>query len=219
VGVVKKILVGLLAAAIWAYSTFGMGGLLSFGAGTIQPGPEAKSILLDVDRFGATVPYLQDYGTTTLSVTTGERGDPSDTLFIGAAGTPDVDGFVKGTPYAVALKDGDGWATKPVPGLSAPDLPRTQTFWLAQSVGPRAAITVPAQRPLTLLIMHPSGIPTGNVSLNIDFTVRNASKWIVGASIAAAGLLLLGIGCLVLLFRMRSHRGRHQDPGFAASHG
>jgi hypothetical protein len=229
--VVKKILVGILAAvlllaggalaaaAIWAYSTFGMNGLLSFSAGTITPGAEAKSILVDVDRFGATVPYLQDYGTTTLSVTSGERGDPADTLFVGAANTADVDAYIKGTPYSVALKDGDGWTTKEVPGLSATALPRTQTFWLAQAVGPRAAITVPTQRPLTLLIMHPSAIPTGAVTLNIDFTVRNASKWITGTAIASAGLLLLGIGSLVLLFRMRSKRGRHQDPGAVAIDG
>ena len=90
----KKILLGLLAAvlllvggalgaaAIWAYSTFGTNGLMSFGAGTITPGLQAKSLLLDVDRFGATVPYLQDYGTTTLSVSTLQTGDPTDTLFL-----------------------------------------------------------------------------------------------------------------------------------------
>jgi hypothetical protein len=219
--VFKKILVGLIAAlfliaggalaagAIWAYSTFGMSGLMSFGAGSITPSPDARSILLDVDRFGATVPFLQDYGTTTLSVTTGEQGDPSDTLFVGAAATTAVNAFVKGTPYAVALKEGDGWTTREVPGLATPGLPRTETFWLAQAVGPRAAITVPPERPLTLLIMHPSGVPTGAVTLNIDFTVRDASKWITGLAIASAGCLLLGIAFLVLLFRMRSHRGRH----------
>jgi hypothetical protein len=220
--VLKKILVGVLAvvfllaggalaaSAVWAYSTFGMSGLMSFGAGRITPGPDARSILLDVDRFGATVPYLQDYGTTTLSVTTGERGDPSDTLFVGAASTEEVDAFVKGTPYSVAFKDGSDWRTRDVPGLTTPGLPRTESFWLAQSVGPRAAITVPPQRPLTLLIMHPSAIPTGSVMLSIDFTVRDASRWITGLAVAAAGLLLLGVVFLVILFRMRRHRGRHQ---------
>jgi hypothetical protein len=220
--VFKKILVGLLAAvlliiggalatgAIWAYSTFGTSGLMSFGAGTITPGPDARSILVDVDRFGASVPYLQDYGTTTLSVTTGERGDPSDTLFVGAAATSDVDGFVKGTPYAVALRDGSTWTTRNVPGMATPGLPRSEAFWLAQAVGPRAAIAVPGQRPLTLLVMHPSAIPVGPVMLNIDFTVRNADKWITGLAISAGGFLLLGFVLLVTLFRMRGRGGRHQ---------
>jgi asparagine N-glycosylation enzyme membrane subunit Stt3 len=220
--VVKKILLGLLAAvlllvggalgaaAIWAYSTFGSNGLMSFSAGTITPGPQAKSLLLDVDRFGATVPYLQDYGTTTLSASTLQSGDPTQTLFLGAAPTPDVDAFVKGSPYAVAVRQGDSWTTRDVPGLAPPGLPTEQTFWLASGLGPRPSITVPTQRPLTLLIMHPSGLPTGPVAITIDFTVRNASTWIAGLAIASAGCLLLGIATLILLGRIRSHRGRHQ---------
>lgn len=218
----KKILVGLLAAvlllaggalgaaAIWAYSTFGMSGLMSFSAGTITPGPAATSLLLDVDRFGATVPYLQDYGSTTLSLSTGRSADPTETLFVGAARTPDVDAFVKGTPYSVAIKQGDAWTTRDVPGLNPPGLPGEQGFWLAQDVGPRPSIDMPADRPLTLLIMHPSGLPTGPVTVIIDFTVRNASTWIIGLAVASAGCLLLGIACLVLLSRIRSQRGRHQ---------
>lgn len=218
----KKILVGLLAAilllvggalaaaAIWGYSTFGMKGLMSFGAGTVTPGPQATSLLLDVDRFGATVPYLQDYGTTTLSVTTGQTADPTETLFLGAAPTSDIDAFVKGTSYSVALREGDSWTTRDVPGLAPAGLPRDKDFWLADGLGPRPSIAVPTQRPLTLLIMHPSGLRTGPITVTIEFTVRNASTWITGLAIASVGCLLLGIACLVLLRRMRSHRGRHQ---------
>jgi hypothetical protein len=220
--VIKRILVGLLAAvlllaggvagaaAIWAYSTFGMKGLMSFDAGTITPGATAKSTILDIDKFGATVPYIGAYGTTTLSASTGQPADPTETLFIGAASTSDVDAFVKGTPYAVAIREGTQWTTREVPGVTNPPLPRTQTFWQAQAVGARPAIVVPEQRPLTLVIMHPSGIPSGPVTLRIDFTVRNASQWITGLAIASGILLLLGILALVVLFRMRGRRGRHQ---------
>ena len=220
--VIKRILVGLLAAvlliaggiaaaaAIWAYSTFGMKGLMSFDAGTITPGPTAASTILDIDKFGATVPYIGAYGATSLSVTTNQTGDPTETLFIGAARTSDVDVYVKGTPYAVAIRQGSEWTTREVPGVATPALPRTQTFWQAQAVGARPAIVVPEERPLTLVIMHPSGIPSGPVTLNIDFTVRNASQWITGLAIAAGILLVLGVLALVILFRMRGSRGRHQ---------
>ncbi|MEI6360612.1 MAG: hypothetical protein WCP95_00625 [Actinomycetes bacterium] len=220
--VIKRILVGLLAAvlllaggaaaaaAIWAYSTFGMNGLMSFDAGTIAPGSTAKSTILDIDKFGATVPYIGAYGTTTLSVTSDEPGDSTQTLFIGAAKTEAVDGYVKGTPYAVAIRDGSEWTTRDVPGTGQPALPRTQTFWDVQAVGARPSIVVPDQRPLTLVVMHPSAIPSGPVTLSIDFTVRNASQWITGLAIASGILLLLGILALVVLFRMRGRKGRHQ---------
>jgi hypothetical protein len=220
--VIKRILVGLLAAvlliaggaagaaAIWAYSTFGMSGLMSFDAGTISPGPSARSTILDIDKFGATVPYIGAYGTTTLSVSTGEPGDSSETLFIGAAKTADVDAYVKGTPYAVAIREGTEWTTRDVPGVGEPELPRTQSIWTVQAVGARPAIVVPDERPLTLVVMHPSTIPSGPVSLSIDFTVKNASEWITGLAIASGILLLLGVLALVVLFRMRGHKGRHQ---------
>jgi hypothetical protein len=221
--VVKRILVGLLAAvllvaggvaaaaAIWAYSTFGMNGRMSFDAGTITPGQAATATILDIDKFGATVPYIGAYGTTTLSASTDEPGDPTATLFMGAAKTESVDAFVKGTPYAVAIRDGSQWTTRDVPGTGQPELPRTQSFWDVQAVGARPAIVVPDQRPLTLVIMHPSGIPTGPVTLSIDFTVRNASQWITGLAIASGILLVLGIIALVVMFRMGGRKGRHRD--------
>ena len=219
--VIKKILMGLLAvilllaggiaaaAAIWSYSTFGMDGQMSFDAGTISPGPVARSTILDVDRFGATVPYIGKYGTTTLSVSGEEPGDGTTTLFIGAAPTPEVDAYVKGTPYAVAFRDGDAWTTRDVPGTSPPALPRTQTFWTAQAVGARPAIVVPEERPLTLVLMHPSALPSGPLTLSIDFTVHNASRWITGLAIAAGVLLVLGIIALVMVFRVGGRKGRH----------
>ncbi len=219
---IKRILIGLLAAvlliaggvagacAIWAYSTFGTNGRMSFDAGTITPGPTAKSTVLDVDKFGATVPYIGAYGTTSLSATTGLPGDPSETLFLGAAPTDQVDAFVKGTPYAVAIRAGSGWTTREVPGVGDPKLPRTQSFWTAQAVGAQPSIIVPEQRPLTLVIMHPSAIPSGPVTLSIDFTVQRAAQWITGLAIASAILLVLGVLALVLLFRMKGRKGRHQ---------
>ena len=48
------------------------------------------------------------------------------------------------------------------------------------------------------------------VKLSIDFTVQRAAQWITGLAIASAILLVLGILALVLLFRMKGRKGRHQ---------
>ncbi|MBK9740179.1 MAG: hypothetical protein IPO93_11810 [Actinobacteria bacterium] len=228
--VFKKVVVGVIAAvllvaggacgaaALWAYDTFGSNGVMRFDAGTITPGPLARATIVDIDRFGATVPYIGQYGRTTLSVSSGERGDPSDTLFIGAAATSAVDEYLRSTPYAVGIRDGDAWITRDVPGVRVPELPREQEFWLAEAVGARPAIAMPAERPLTVVLMHPATVPTGPVTLSIDFTLPDASTWILGLAIAAAVLVLLSLLLFVLLFRMRRRPGRHQVGARGGSH-
>lgn len=204
------------SAAIWAHGSFDDSGVMRFDAGTIDPGPDARSTIVDIDRFSATIPYIGELGTTRLSVSTGETADPSNTLFIGAAATPDVDTFVRGSAYAVGIKDGGVWTIRAVPGSLIPPLPRDQDFWLAQDVGRNPGIVVPGARPLTLLVMHPSGIPSGPLVLSTDFVIPTAGQWVLGMAIAAGVLLLVGLFLLVLVFRMRGRRGRHEAAVAAA---
>ena len=211
VAVLLLLLGGALgAAAFWANGAFDDNGVMRFDAGTITPGTDARSTIVDVARFGATIPYIGDLGTTRLSVTTGESADPSNTLFIGAAATPDVDTFVKGSAYAVGIREGADWITREVPGALIPGLPRDQQFWLAQDVGRNPGIVVPSERPLTLLIMHPAGIPSGPLVLSIDFAIPQASQWVLGMAIASGVLLLVGLTLVFVVVRMRGRRGRHE---------
>ncbi len=219
---VKRVLVAILAvlllvvggalatAAVWAHSAFDSNGVMRFDAGTIDPGPDARSTIIDVDRYQASVPYIGELGTTRLAVSTGEGSDPSNILFIGAAATPDVDTFVKGSAYAVALRDGSEWTTREVPGALIPPLPRDQTFWLAQDVGRNPGIAVPDDRPLTLVVMHPAGVPSGPLVMSIDFAIPQVARWVLGMAIAAGVLLIAGIVLLIVVVRMRGRRGRHE---------
>jgi hypothetical protein len=227
--VVKRVILGVVAVlliaagacagviAAWANSEFGATGVMRFDAGTIQPAASAQAIVIDIDRFGATVPFIGQLGTTALSVSTGESGDPSDTLFIGAGATADVDAYLKGVPYAVAVRDGSQWTTRDVPGSTAAAPPRQQGFWLDDAVGRQPAITVPGLRPLTVVVMHPAGLWTGPVTLGIDFVVPASADWILGLTIAAALCVLLGALLLVLSVRWGRgrgrRRGRHEDSG------
>lgn len=227
---VKRVIVGFLAVlliaaglatgatAVWANQVFGSDGILAFDAGTITPDDGSGATIVDVDRFGATVPYLEEIGVTTLSVTTGERGDPSDTLFIGAGPTPDVDAYLKGTPYSVAIREGDSWVTRQVPGVSPAAPPRQQDLWLTNAVGSPAAIAIPDERPITLVVMHPAGLPSGPVTLSIDFTVPDAANYIAGLIAAAVILLLIGLILLFVAVRVLRKRGRHEFDPSAGAH-
>ena len=226
---VKRVIVGILAvllllgsliagaAAVWAYGVFGSAGVLRFDAGTITPAPDASATVIDIDRFGATVPYLGSLGSTTLSVTSSERGDPAGTVFIGAASTPEVDAFLKGSTYSVGIRDGSAWIVREVPGVAAPQLPREQGFWLAEGIGRPASIAVPEGRPLSVVIMHPSGIPSGPLLLSIEFSLPDVVTWITWLGAIAALLLIGGVVLLVLALRRPVSRGRHAVGGVAAA--
>ncbi len=219
---VKRVLVAILAvlllimggvlgaAAIWANSAFDENGVMRTDAGTIDPGANARSTIIDIDRFEASVPYIGELGTTRLTVMTGEGSDPSNTLFFGAAATSDVDTFVKGSAYAVGIRDGSEWVTREIPGALIPPLPRDQQFWLAQDVGRNPGIVVPSDRPLTLLVMHPSGVPSGPLTLSLDFAIPQIAKWVLGMAIAAVVLIIIAIILIIVVIRMRGRRGRHE---------
>jgi hypothetical protein len=131
-------------------------------------------------------------------------------VFLGAAGTAAVDAYLKGTPYSVAVREDGGWSVREVPGVALPPLPRDQDFWLTDDVGRRASVEVPAERPLTLVLMHPSAIPSGPLSLTIDFTVPGVVTWVVWLLAAAAVLIIAGAVLLVVAVRLRRRpAGRH----------
>jgi hypothetical protein len=219
--VVKRIVLGIIAAllilgaaiigtaAVWSYATFVAAEGLVFDAGTITPGPADALTVVDVERFSATVPYLDSLGETRLGVTSADRGDPSSTLFLGAAPTSDVDGFVKGAGYAVAVRDGSQWVVREVPGAQPPPSPAEQSFWIAADIGRAPHIIVPQARPLTLVIMHPAAVPSGPLVLSAQFTIPGARTWTLSLGITAAVLLLLGVAFLVWALRRPRAAGRH----------
>ncbi len=209
---VLLLLAGLAAGglAAWGSAVFGSDGALRFDAGTITPSPDSVATIIDVERFSATVPYVDRLGRTSLSVTAGDAGDPAATVFLGAAGTAAVDAYLKGTPYSVALREDGGWSVREVPGVVLPGLPGDQELWIVDDVGRRASVEVPAERPLTLVLMHPSAIPSGPLSLTIDFTVPGVVTWVVWLLAAAAVLIIAGAVLLVLAVRLRPRpAGRH----------
>ena len=218
---VKRVLLGIVGAllvlvaavvgsfAAWGYLTFGNGGSLRYDLGTVVPGATDTSIVVDVDRFGASIPYLDAIGETQLAARSAQPGGEGTSLFVGAARTPDADAFVKGTPYAVGIRTADGWQVRQIPGGSA--LPATTAVpWLSQASGSTALLDVPTSRPLTLVVARSDGAPVGAVLLGADFAVPTARTWAMWLGIAAAVVLIVGIVLLVVAVRRRRPRGAHE---------
>jgi hypothetical protein len=200
------LLVGLAAgaAALWAYAVLGNDGILRYSEGTITPGASAQATIIDVDRFSVTVPVVGGLGDTTLSVTA-----PAGDVFFGAAATPDVDAYLTGVPYSVAVRNAGDWSVTDIPGGQPAADPAAQAFWLASDSGARAAIAVPASRPLTLVAMTPTGAVTGPLELSVDVTVADVGAYVTWLAVTAGVGVLIGILLLVLAFRRKRPMGRH----------
>lgn len=209
---VLLILAGTVLGSLagWGYLTFANGGSLRFDLGTVVPGTSDTAIVLDVARFGASIPYLDAIGETQLAAHSAQPDGAGTPLFVGAASTSDADAYVRGTPYAVGLRDATGWQVRQIPG--AQPLPAaTATPWLAQATGPTALVDVPTTRPLTVVVTRTDGAPVGAVALAADFAVPTAQTWALWAGVAALVLLIVGVVLLVLAFRRRRRpRGAHE---------
>jgi len=92
---------GLGVAAMAVHSTFSSDGRLNLTVGTVDAG-SAHTVVMDIDRFSAAVPYVNSLGETRLTISATEP------VFVGIAATQDVDALIRGTTYAVATREGNG---------------------------------------------------------------------------------------------------------------
>ena len=199
------------AAAAVVHGALDDQGRISVPVGTIDPGAKASALVVDIDRFRMDLPYLGGQGTTTLSADA--DGHP---LFLGAGPTDDVDALLRGTSYAVGRLQSGRWTVAEVPGTAAPAQPAAQPLWWAADSGPHPTITLPAQRPLTLVAMDPTGAASGPVRFTATLTIARAPQVLRWGVIGSAVALILGIGLVTTGSLLRRRRGKHESAPDAA---
>jgi hypothetical protein len=202
-----------VAAGAWLTATFGTDGVLRGSLGQIVPEPASLATVVDIDRFDVAVSLPDGFSETRLVV----RPSSADVVFVGAAPTTEVDVYLSGSPYTVAAREGAMWVTRAVPGDRSVVLPGPVAWWLAIDQAPEAAIVVPSQRPLTVVMAHPGGVPSGPLDVGYEVVVPQARAWAVGLIIAGAVSFLLGLTCVVLVFALGRRRGRHVRRGSHAA--
>jgi hypothetical protein len=182
---------GFLAYSV--HSTFSSDGRLVLTLGTLELGP-ARTLVVDIDRFSAEVPYLDSLGSTKLVVST-----PS-TSFVGIAGTQDLDNLLRGTTYVVGMRQTNSWITSTVPGRASAVEPHTlaaQKLWLAAAQGTQVELAVPQSRPITMVVAGEQSLD--GVTVGAVFELSHSSLLVTLGAIAAGilavgGVVLLGLG-------------------------
>ena len=195
---------GLGVSAMAIHSTFSPDGRLNLTVGTVDAG-SAQNMVMDIDRFSAAVPYVNALGETRLAISS------TGPVFVGIAATQDVDALIRGTTYAVATREGNGWGITTVPG-SAGALPAqslgAQHMWLAASQGSSIDLMLPQSRPITLLIAGAG--PLEKVTVGAVVELAHASEFVTAGAIVAGVVASLGITLVVIGWVLRSRRGHHE---------
>ena len=194
---------GVVAA--WGYTSIGSDGVVHLPIGTVSPDESARAAIVDVGTFAVSAPYVGSLGRSELVVTS---ATPGRTVFVGAAATPAADAYLAGVPYSAAFREGDAWSVRSVPGGQPLPAPASGP-WLAQATGASAGISVPEQRPLSLVVADPTGEPVGAFDLAVAFRIPDASSWLLGLAIAAGVLIVAGGVLLFLGLRRRRALGKH----------
>lgn len=168
--------------------------------GVIDAG-EARTLVVDVDRYSAVPAALQTLGDNRLAVQATQR------VFLAVGSTPDVDDAVRGSTYVVAHAAGAGWQATEVPGQGAPSDLTRQTFWWGFADSDQPEIGIPDVRPATVVITGPAGL--GVVDLSAVFAIRDSQ--LILAILGGTGFALMVSGAVMIVLWARG--GRSQVSG------
>lgn len=202
-----------IAGGVWLLGTFGTEGVLRGSLGQIVPGDGSLATIVDVERFDVEVALPAGLTETRLAVQPAE----GDVLFLGAGPTSDLDAYLSGSPYTVAARSGAEWTTRDVPGDRPADLPGPAPWWLAIDQGPQPSITVPTERPLTIVVAHPGAQPSGPVDVSYEVLMPQARAGAIALFVGGGVLILLGLAAGVGAVLVGRRRGRHQRRGAHAA--
>ncbi len=153
--------------------------------------------------------FVEDVGEFVFIVTPDTAGD----IFVGLAPVDAVDSYLDGTPYAVAVSEGEQWPTISVPGDGTPAIdPEGAAFWTTAAVGSPAEIPLDSLDGSTLVLMNPDASVGVAASMRMEYRVPDATRTMEGSAVAAAagalgGFALILLGAFMVVGRRR--RGRH----------
>lgn len=209
------LLIGAIPAAVAAVgiqATVGRSGVVSQPLGELRAAPDDVAVVVDGVSARLVTPatptWLGDLlalaGTdaATLATDLGEvtliASSASDTAFLGVGAVEDVNDYLDGSPYSVAVRESGEWPTVSVPGTGVPALPEGQPWWRASSAGPAPELPAAALDGQTLVLMRQDASAAPAASLRLQYRVPGADRALQSSALMAAGSAVGGV-LLVLL--------------------
>lgn len=199
-------------AATGIQASVGRTGVVSQPLGVLSAAPGDVAVVVDGVSARLVTPAPPDSlrGVLALMGTdadalAGEVGDvalvatpAADSAFLGVAPIEDVNDYLDGTPYSVAVLEDGEWPVVSVPGSGSPESPEGQPWWLGAASGTAPELPAEVLDGQTLVLMRPDASSDPEASLRLEYRVTGATAALQSAALTAAGGSLGGL-LLVLL--------------------
>ena len=208
--------------------TVGRSGVVTQPFGSVESGPNNIAVIADGVAASWELTEEPDWARTALGLVgtdaetfVSDVGEfvfivtPQDSreLFVGLAPVASVDAYLDGTPYAVAVTNGERWPTIDVPGEGVPnEAPMDAGLWTASALGAPAELPLEALGGTTLVLMHPDSSSDVAATMRMEYRVPEATSTMESSAITAAagaigGVLIILLGAFAVVGRRP--RGRH----------
>jgi hypothetical protein len=153
--------------------------------------PSVHPLLEQALALGGTDPatLAEEIGTAVLVV----ASDTDAGVFIGVGPVDDVNDYLAGVPYSVAVSQDGAWPTVSVPGDRTPMAPEDVDIWSASATGLAPELPTADLTGTTLVVMRSDVDPGVETSLRLEYRVPGAGMALQAAAVSAAGLSLGGL--------------------------
>jgi len=220
---VVLIVLGAMLLALGAVTAIGGGAVMAlFGSsdtlnsGVQQVSTPARALVSPVAAIQDTTGVQSAFGTVRLRVTATPAG-PGRRIFVGIGPAAAVDRYLRGvshdeatdvalTPFHLTLAHHPG-AARPAPPLS-------QSFWVAEASGNRAALSwTVTDGSYRVVAMNADGAAAVSVHAQLGLTIPH--MFAIGTGLLTGGIVLMLVGGLLLVLGIRA---QPRSPGAGSPH-
>lgn len=216
------ILVAAISAAIAAgviESSVGKSGVVEQPLGSLRAAEGDRAVLVDEVSARLVLPPLHpmiDRGLDAMGTSASELAEeigstvvvftPSaDTsAFVGVGNVDDVNDYLSGVAYSVAVSRDGEWPTVSVPGNAIPGPPESAGIWSASAIGLNPELAAEDFAGRTLVLMRADASPDVEVAMRLEYRVPGADLALQSSAVSAAaasigGLLLILLGAFLVV--------------------
>lgn len=203
-------------------ASVGRSGVVTQPLGTLRSAPSDTAVVVDGVSARLVAPDAPEWAAGALALAGTDVGSLAADLgevvlvatpaegeaFVGVAPVEEVNAYLDGTAYSVAVRESGEWPTVSVPGIGAPAPPQGEGIWVAAASGAAPELPAGTLEGLTLVLMRTDATAGPEAALRLEYRLPGADVALQSAAVLAAagsvgGFLFILLGGWLVVGRRR----------------